>query len=735
MGKLIEIPDSIKITEAELELQKAMSMLFAVKSMNHVKFIDIYKRSDGWEFIVFHAKIQLPQLVLRSDIKHTETVAVGFDPLDEVTPEVLILRDDFPSDLPHTNLTENGHPKSLCLFDIPYYELKLTLTAEKIIERIRTWLRDAAIGKLHKDNQFLEPFINDNDGVIIIPKDPPTNIVDVEIVGTISDNRHVYKTQTAELINKEYALLPLPSGQPQSHGIFDYKPGDILSLKNFLTKAKINFIEKLIFYLKVLKERNLVKIKPIFLVNLPKKRSNDFKVEECDDYFFLCENTVEEIGISIGLWEKNNDNICYLFDFNVHNVYDDTLKKLKLKTLLPQHAFNNQLAKFSNKIDSNHNIPKILSIGCGALGSQVFNNLIRQGYNHWTLVDDDTFLPHNIARHILTSSSVGQTKADSLTKFGNDIIPASTRSESINLLDQKNTVKVNKLMQEADVVIDLSASVSAARFLAESNVHSKVISTFLNPNGTDLIIISEDKKRNHRLDYLEMIYYRELIQNDKLKSHLKLTAGKKYYARSCRDITYQIPQEYLAIHSGIASGRLKDIFELKDASISVFALNPSKFTIVHHEIEISKVNYLKKNGWRIYYDEHFLSKINSLRSRKLPNETGGVIIGNYDMQRRKVYLVDVIPSPSDSEEYPHAYRRGIKGLDQQFEDIYTRTFGNLRYIGEWHSHPDGCSVSPSDDDKIHFEWVRSILKNEGLPPLSLIVGEKNKHMVYIEKMD
>ncbi len=735
MGNRIEIPESLKICETELILQNAKAMYHTVKSFNHVKFIDVYNRSDGWEFVVFQTRIQLPQSGIICDIKHTEIVAVGFDPLDEISPEVMILRDDFPSDLPHTNLKKDGHPKSLCLFDIPHDEVKLTLTPEILIERIRTWLRDAALGNLHKDSQFLEPFINDNDGVIILPSERLTSVVDVEVIGVIGDHRHVYKANIVELSGKEYALLPLSKGQPQIHGIFDYKPGELLSLKNFLVKAKINFIEELVNCLKVLRTNNFINVKPIFWVSLPKRESNSAKVEEWDNYCFLCENTAEEIGISIGLWGKINNEIGYILDFKCESVSVEALMPLNVKTLLPHFSFDKNIAKFSNKINLSKSIPKILSIGCGALGSQVFNNIIRQGYDHWTLVDDDNLFPHNIARHILTSSSVGRTKAYSLTEFGNDILNGSTKSESINILKQTSTTKVKNLLQEADIILDLSASVAAARSLAESNGHSKVISSFLNPNGTDLVIISEDKKRNHRLDYLEMIYYRELIRNQKLKSHLKLTAEKKYYARSCRDITFQIPQEYLSIHSGIAAGRLKELFERKEAAISIYTLDPSSYAVERLDVEISKVNYINKHGWSIYYDEKFLSKLRLHRSEKLPNETGGIIIGSYDIQRRKVYLVDIIPSPSDSEEYPYAYRRGIKGLDEQFTDIHLRTLGNLRYVGEWHSHPDECSVSPSDDDRIHFEWIRSILKNEGLPPLSLIVGEKNKYMIYIETMD
>ena len=41
----------------------------------------------------------------------------------------------------------------------------------------------------------------------------------------------------------------------------------------------------------------------------------------------------------------------------------------------------------------------VTAVGLGALGSQVFMNLVRAGYGKWTLIDEDVLLPHNLARH------------------------------------------------------------------------------------------------------------------------------------------------------------------------------------------------------------------------------------------------------------------------------------------------------------------------------------------------
>ena len=82
-----------------------------------------------------------------------------------------------------------------------------------------------------------------------------------------------------------------------------------------------------------------------------------------------------------------------------------------------------------------------------------------------------------------------------------------------------------------------------------------------------------------------------------------------------------------------------------------------------------------------------MDKVYKTRVEKLPNETGGVLVGTYDMQRKIVYVVDCLLSPPDSEEWPTVYIRGSQGLKAQIEKIKKITDGQLNYVGEWHFSP------------------------------------------------
>ncbi|MFN6024604.1 MAG: Mov34/MPN/PAD-1 family protein, partial [Planctomyces sp.] len=115
-------------------------------------------------------------------------------------------------------------------------------------------------------------------------------------------------------------------------------------------------------------------------------------------------------------------------------------------------------------------------------------------------------------------------------------------------------------------------------------------------------------------------------------------------------------------------------------------------------------------------------------------ETGGVLIGHFDLARQRIYVVDMIPSPPDSEEWPTLYVRGCCGLLEQIQSIEQQTGGQLEYVGEWHSHPDNCPTEPSPDDITVFAWLTKHMAAAGLPALMAIVGEKDSSRWFLGEM-
>jgi hypothetical protein len=56
-------------------------------------------------------------------------------------------------------------------------------------------------------------------------------------------------------------------------------------------------------------------------------------------------------------------------------------------------------------------------------------------------------------------------------------------------------------------------------------------------------------------------------------------------------------------------------------------------------------------------------------------------------------------------------------------DIAKKSLHQLRYVGEWHSHPTGSTVMPSQIDVGQLAWLASELEAEGVPALMAIAGD------------
>lgn len=101
-----------------------------------------------------------------------------------------------------------------------------------------------------------------------------------------------------------------------------------------------------------------------------------------------------------------------------------------------------------------------------------------------------------------------------------------------------------------------------------------------------------------------------------------------------------------------------------------------------------------------------------------------MLLGHFDYTHRRVYVVETIPSPPDSEEWPTLYVRGSATLAKEIGRVMDASGGNIEYVGEWHSHPKGISCRPSDDDVKVFAWLTTHMDEEGLPALMSIVGDR-----------
>jgi hypothetical protein len=761
MRDLLESP---VVARSALVDSKAAALAETLQSgrLNWVSFVESRRfqiDSEGGdaapisvEIVIFDVEVELPQRPV-TDIRRTERIAVLFFPGTELPPDTYTLREDFPRVM-HTNIRSFDSPRSLCLFDEPYEEIKLRWTGAMLIERIRTWLAKTATGTLHQGDQALEFLLPGSLTMIVLPYDLFSGGGDTgEVVvylrnsgggrSTLVANRP--KDINPELLSRNPPpfVATILQGDPMVHGVMSRAPTTLKELSDFLQPAGRDLVATLRERLRRWQsEGRPLNAHLIILINLPKTRNEGGAVETWETWAFLCGEalqstgldlpvdggtsdhanpiTVLEIGRRLSVWEIHDGRPGTIIGANNSAEGID----IGVQLLNPVFTLSRSSAAALNGQSTRSNL-RVTAIGMGALGSQIFLNLVRSAFGEWTIVDKDFLLPHNPARHALDSSMVGWSKVDSLEVIANSIIsgpPIARKIVADVMHPGESTEEVCTSLVDSEAILDFTASVAAARFLSEFDSPARRISAFLSPTGRDLVMLSEDSDREIQLTSLEMQYYRFLTREPAMDDHLELPDGQLRYARSCRDLSSVIPQELVALHAANASRAIRRLLAGKSASIGVWRSGDDG-SVHAFSAPASKVIQFSVSGWTICTDEWLLERLHQLRLAKLPNETGGSLVGSFDHQRRIIYVVDSILSPADSREGRCFYIRGFEELVEQFERIDRITRGSLRHVGEWHSHPPGYGVKRSEDDKKLCNWLQERMSVEGLPGLVAIVGD------------
>jgi integrative and conjugative element protein (TIGR02256 family) len=360
-------------------------------------------------------------------------------------------------------------------------------------------------------------------------------------------------------------------------------------------------------------------------------------------------------------------------------------------------------------------------VGAGSIGSNLSEALVREGRFDWTVVDKDYLLPHNLARHTLSVQSSGALKADHLAARLTTLRSGlSCKAIVADFLDDHDE-ELSKALQAADIIIDTSASVPVARAIADLPVGARRISAFFNPAGTAAVLLIQDREGKVDLRALEAAYYAQILTKAKLADHLSQSADAIPYAGACRSVTNRIPAARAITLSGLAATGLSKAVDRDEALVQVWSLAESgAVEICARHVAPPR---LHASLWRIFIDPEVERRLKSMRAERLPNETGGVLMGVVDVAAMRIDVVDAWDQPPDSRGSLALFERGTGGLKQRVFEAMERTLDQVRYVGEWHSHPRHHSTDPSDIDVAQIAWLTDSLASDGCPALMIIVGD------------
>lgn len=111
-----------------------------------------------------------------------------------------------------------------------------------------------------------------------------------------------------------------------------------------------------------------------------------------------------------------------------------------------------------------------------------------------------------------------------------------------------------------------------------------------------------------------------------------------------------------------------------------------------------------------------------------------MLLGYPDHVHKFLYVVDILCSPSDSQEWPTSYVRGCYGLNETVNELASLTLGAVSYLGEWYSHPDGVACEHSLKDMDFMTWLKEHMVLDGMPALLAIVCMDDDLSWYVETL-
>ena len=148
-----------------------------------------------------------------------------------------------------------------------------------------------------------------------------------------------------------------------------------------------------------------------------------------------------------------------------------------------------------------------------------------------------------------------------------------------------------------------------------------------------------------------------------------------------------------------------------------------------HEPAVTPADSFRAEEWTVSIDQGLTDRIVSMRAARLPEETGGVLTGIVDIPAKRIQLVDAAPAPPDSKASASGFERGTSGVREYLERVNEQTRGQVRYVGEWHSHPPHVGALPSPTDQSQIDWLATLFDMDTLPALMLIAADRRVSII------
>lgn len=683
----------------QLKLPRAKALYASATIHPFVNITSCKIKSDGSEIIeLVLSRLEIPEEPVYS-INTEESVAIVCYKEDLNLPEVYATRKDFPLGLPHSNARPYSHPVSMCVSDVSFTDMRMQFNAYDFIQSIRRWFELNSINQLHEQDRPLEVFF--------VPDEVCAMLNEPDASKPYLKYQHVTeKTSTFKFVEKNEAshyLIKLQTDDLISRN-FAQLPQMVSDLDSILTRNNKSVPDELLY--SILSTPNTqLKIKLLLMVKA--KRDSSSQPEYSELFLITIPFSISEVKQRFKILRRE--------------LFFDWFRSIPIQIAFLMDPVMREFNAMYNGVEKQYN--KVCLVGVGTLGSIVADHFARMGTcDEIVMIDNDIFSPHNFARHTLPFQSLMNLKVEGLKNQYRGVFGQKIRTIPDNVFSLTNSQNA-MAFEKCDLIVDMSTSIAVERMLALEPAYENIrkCSAFLNPKGVDIVLLMEDKERKDRLDLLEMSYYRELIVNDALSRHLDVAELKKTNQFSCRSESAVINYDNVGILSSIVSQQIKERAKSEISSIGIWHIDESSGRVCLTEVKPDSWEIYRDGGCSIYICGSFRNDIEKKAHSAGVNETGGCVFGCYDRDRRIIYVLYASSAPEDSVCTPTSFIRGTKGQREMVEMVNKRTYFQVRYLGEWHSHPNSSNRPSSIDDK-QYRDMSEKHREQDIPFVQVIYG-------------
>jgi len=366
-----------------------------------------------------------------------------------------------------------------------------------------------------------------------------------------------------------------------------------------------------------------------------------------------------------------------------------------------------------------------VQLGAGSLGSKIALHLTRAGRAPTHVIDHARMGPHHAARHGLLpqpaqfqevwTGAKAKMLADAISGLGQ-----KAEAVDANLLDligdPKRLAAAMPRTSWALVNSTASLAVRAALSGARASV-PRVIDTSLFAAGRIGLLSVEGPARNPNCGDLIGEAYAVIREQPALAAamfspdpsfrHVMIGEG-------CGATTMLVSDAQIA---AFAAPMTQAIGALQSAGLPaahggllIGHVGTDGLSLAWQQHDVAPailVQFEDRSDWEVRVGARAHAKIAAEVARHPRVETGGVLIGRMVAAARTFHVIDVLPAPADSQRTADAFVLGTEGLAEAIEAYTASCAHSLTVLGTWHSHLG--ATPPSERDRqtaIHIGGAR-----------------------------